>query len=274
MTDRFDPHDRLLDAAFAFLLPWRAITAPLSIGIDLVPREGPALLVGNHTLYGLLDTPVLYDELRRRRGVYPRALGDHLHFRVPLWRDVLQRCGAVDGTRENARALLDAGAHVLVFPGGGREVAKRKGERNKLVWQRRTGFARLAIEAGVPIVPFAALGAEDMLDVVADADDYLASPIGPLLKKIGRTDALLPLVRGVGNTPLPRPARLYFRFLPPVDPSAFPSTRDKGQAAWQLRERVRGLIEGALRELEDVQREDPLRFGRPRVVGERLARRT
>jgi hypothetical protein len=36
---------------------------------------------------------------------------------------------------------------VLVYPGGGREVAKRKGEKYQLLWKERVGFARLAIEA-------------------------------------------------------------------------------------------------------------------------------
>ena len=70
------------------------------------------------------------------------------------------RAGAVRGARANCRALLAAGEAVLVYPGGGREVAKRKGEENRLTWKRRTGFARMAIEHQYPVVPFASLGAD------------------------------------------------------------------------------------------------------------------
>jgi 1-acyl-sn-glycerol-3-phosphate acyltransferase len=52
------------------------------------------------------------------------------------------------------------GELVTVFPGGGREVNKRKNEQYKLVWKNRLGFARLAIQHGYPIVPFASVGAE------------------------------------------------------------------------------------------------------------------
>jgi 1-acyl-sn-glycerol-3-phosphate acyltransferase len=268
----FDSSHPFVDVAFGLLSPWRALTDPISFGIENVPREGPVLLVGNHTLLGVLDTPILFSELRRRRGVFPRSLGDHLHFRVPVWREILRRFGAVDGTPENARALLAAREPVLVFPGGGREVAKRHGERHRLIWQRRAGFARLAIETGVPIVSFAAIGAEDMLDVWFDADELLASPFGSLLRGFHRKDALFPLVRGIGPTPLPRPARLYFRFAQALDPRAFFSTDDPMGGAWALREAVRAQVEQDMARLLEIQARDPDRHGRPRILTERLAR--
>ena len=56
-----------------------------------------------------------------------RSLGGHLHFRVPLWRDLLARFGTVDGRPENCEALMRAGESIVVFPGGAREVFKHKG---------------------------------------------------------------------------------------------------------------------------------------------------
>jgi len=52
-------------------------------------------------------------------------------------------------------------ATVLVFPGGAPEVNKRRGEKYQLMWKERIGFARLAIQYSYPIVPFAAVGAEE-----------------------------------------------------------------------------------------------------------------
>ena len=75
----------------------------------------------------------------------------------------------VRGTRENVRVLMASGQHVLVFPGGAGEVFKGRGQKYQLLWKVRLGFARLAIEFGYPIVPFAAVGAEEMLEVVADS---------------------------------------------------------------------------------------------------------
>ena len=45
------------------------------------------------------------------------------------WRDFLAGFGAVDGTRENCAALMREGESILVYPGGAREVFKRKSEK-------------------------------------------------------------------------------------------------------------------------------------------------
>ena len=52
-------------------------------------------------------------------------------------------------------------ATVLVFPRRRPEVNKRRGEKYQLMWKERIGFARLAIQYSYPIVPFAAVGAEE-----------------------------------------------------------------------------------------------------------------
>jgi hypothetical protein len=45
--------------------------------------------------------------------------------------------------------LMRDGASILVFPGGAREAFERRGERYRLIWDGRTGFARLAIGTAV-----------------------------------------------------------------------------------------------------------------------------
>ncbi len=72
----------------------------------------------------------------------------------------------------------------MVFPGGGREVNKRKNERYKLVWKNRLGFARLAIQHAYPIVPFASVGAEHGIDIVLDTDSPLMAPTQFLADKL------------------------------------------------------------------------------------------
>src|SRR5512147_2315704 len=109
-------------AAKLLLEPWQLLTAPKFYGVEHVPVDRPFLLVGNHTLMGVLDAPLMVLGLHQRCGVLVRSLGDHLHFRIPLWGDLLTRFGTVDGTRENCERLMRAGEPVLVFPGGGREV--------------------------------------------------------------------------------------------------------------------------------------------------------
>jgi len=261
------PSPAAIQTALQLLRPWHWVTAPLSFGIENVPEKGRVLLVGNHTLFGVLDVPVMIYELATKRGVFPRALGDHLHFRVPLWRDLLATYGVVDGTRENCAALMRADEPVLVFPGGGREVAKRKGEKYQLIWKTRIGFARLAIRHRCPIVPFAAVGAEEAFDILLDGDEILTPPIRAMLERFEiRTDVMMPIVRGIGPTPLPRPERFYFYFGKPIDVARYEGRWRDDAACLDLRNRTAAEVRRGIRFLRGKQRRDPHRHLLPRLL--------
>src|SRR5574341_1375807 len=98
------PSDLELAAVKLLLEPWQWLTAPKFHGVEHVRTERPVLVVANHTLMGVLDVPLLVLGLYERRGVFLRGLGDRLHFRIPVWRDMLQRFGVVEGTRDNCHA--------------------------------------------------------------------------------------------------------------------------------------------------------------------------
>ena len=144
---------------------------PVFLNTQHIQADKPALFVGNHTLYGLTDGPLLWDYLCREHNIFLRALGDKVHFKIPGWREAMLINGAVEGSPENCRRLMQKGESILVYPGGSREVFKRKGEKYQLIWKQRTGFARMAIEHGYDIIPFAALGGDDCYDIVLDAND-------------------------------------------------------------------------------------------------------
>ncbi len=244
-------------AALRLMKPLRKMIKPKVYGIDNVPTER-ALLVGNHNLLGLVDAPLLAAELWER-GRMVRSLGDHAHFKVPGWREALTRMGVVEGTREITSELMRRGELVMVFPGGGREVNKRKNERYKLVWKNRLGFARLAIQHGYPIVPFASVGAEHGIDIVLDTDSPLLAPVVFLAEKLLGTPDAPPLVRGVGLTPLPRPERQYYWFGEPIETTEFTGQEADDNAARKVRERTASAIEEGI-ELMLAEREaDPNR---------------
>ena len=203
-----------------------------------------------------------------------RGLGDHNHFAVPVWRDLLTRLGVVRGTRENCGRLFAAGEAVLVFPGGGREVFKHKGEKYALVWKERVGFARLAIQYGVPIVPFASVGVEDMFEIVLDADDVLSSPIGHLLRALGITERpwfrhgeiLPPVARGTGPGGLPRIERQYFLFDAPIRTDRVRGRHDDPEVCFALRTQVRSAVELGIQRLREVREADPERYPVQRLL--------
>ena len=261
------PDSRLADTLRSALDVAHAVTRPVLRDVERVPTSGPFVLVGNHQLLGMQDLPTLVHELERRRGVRVRGMGDHFHFTIPGWRDLLASMGAVPGTRENCAALLAAGEPVLVFPGGAREVYKRRGQEYQLLWGQRTGFARMAIEAGCPIVPFAAVGAEDRFKVLLDTDARLAAPARALMRRVaGRDDVGTLLVRGAGRAGLPGLGRLYFHFGEPIPTDRWAGRAGDPDALAECRDLTRNAVEAGIAELLRLRAQDPHRSLIPRVA--------
>src|SRR5271157_4576456 len=243
-----------------WLAPARAWHRPSFIGVEDVDPSHPTMFVGNHTLYGVQDVPHILHELLRVHGIFPRALADRAHFALPVWRDLLTAFGCVNGTRENCTALMRAGQHLMVFPGGGREVFKRKNEAYRLIWKERIGFVQLAAAFGYRIVPFASLGADESLHIALDAGDIMSSPIGKLLQATGIADKYLrggeilpPLVRGLGLTWIPEPDRFFVSFGPPISTSNYRRRVKNVAAMHELRAKVASSIEAQLEFLQRMR---------------------
>ena len=185
-------------------------------GLEHLPKGG-ALLVGNHGLLGY-DTLVFFERILAMTGRALVGCADRWFFRVPLLRDVLVRVGGMYGCRDNAVRALERGSWVVAYPGGAREVLKRREDaKYKLQWHESRGFLHVAAAAGVPIVPFAAAGVDDTFDVIGTVRGS-----GSLL--MGHSKYDLPVVWGAG--PLPRAVPLWYRLGAPLDVRAL--ERDHG----------------------------------------------
>lgn len=255
------------------LAPLRALHSPRCEGIENVPKRGAFLLAGNHTIYGVLDVPLMVAEIHGQRGRFPRGMADHAHYAVPLWRDLLGRFGAVRGTRENCAELLEAGEGVLVYPGGGREVMKRKDEAYKLIWKERLGFVKLAVAHGAPIVPFGAIGVDDAYDIHIDGDSRLMAPARVIAGRLtGKREMVPPIATGIG--PLPRPERYYFGFGKPIRTKGA-GDPDDAELLRAIRDQVRNAIYTQIAELKGIRAADPDRYPPARVrkaIGHQLDR--
>jgi 1-acyl-sn-glycerol-3-phosphate acyltransferase len=244
-------------------------------GAENVDPQRPGLFVGNHALMGVLDSPLFVYELYRQTGVFPRSLGDHFHFPTPVWGKLVTRFGAVPGTRENCRRLMESGQHVLVFPGGAREVAKRRDEINKLVWKKRTGFVYMAIEQGFDIIPFASLGCDEAYDIVYDGDDFANGWLGKRLLGNDKVNSLMrggdlfmPLVKGIGPTLLPKAEPFHFSIGKPIPTAHLQGQENDPAVLWQLREQVSDAITGMLSSMDEARKAQPRPLWR-KVLGAR-----
>ncbi|WP_216847622.1 lysophospholipid acyltransferase family protein [Arthrobacter sp. SLBN-53] len=232
---------------------------PYVDGLDNLPRDGRFLLVGNHTQSGTEGLLIPY-AVRRELGTLVRPLTDRAFGRMPgPAADLLAACGATVGAPESARELMRHDQPILVFPGGGREIGKFKGEENTLNWRGRAGFARIAAEHDYPIVPAGLIGGDDVYRSFTTRDGAWGRFSATLSSHLaGKPDMAMPLVRGIGPTMIPRPQRMYLRFAEPID-----STRPAGVAAAEWAEtvktRTQESLEAVLAQLLQIRAADPYR---------------
>jgi 1-acyl-sn-glycerol-3-phosphate acyltransferase len=132
-------------------------------GRENIPREGGLVLASNHL--SSFDPWPLGMPLWPRRQLRFMAKSELYWFPLAL---VLDGAGAFPVRRgqadaeaiETAVRLAAAGEIVAMFPEGTR---RRKGLVKKFQPRPRTGAARIALEAGVPLVPAAVKGTDRLL---------------------------------------------------------------------------------------------------------------
>ncbi len=151
-------------------------------GLEKIPKHGGALLVANHAGAIPSDAPVIMHgiETELHRPVY--GLADHLFKSLPVVGTLWSRVGGVVAHPDNAyRLLRDKRALVLVFPEGTKGTGKHVSERYRLRRFGRGGFVEIAMQAGVPIIPIAVVGAEEAMPIIAKLNP-LAKVLRPPLR--------------------------------------------------------------------------------------------
>ena len=226
---------------------------PTFLGAENLNPQKPAMYVGNHTIYGVLDSPILIDYLFNEHKIAVVSLADHIHFHLPIWKEVVKRVGGVDGIQEYAKEAMRQGYSILVFPGGGREVIKRKGEAYQLIWKQRFGFLKLAQEFGYDIAPFVALGGDEVFDLGFDVNVLLKQKwFNALLsnKKIGSFLRQGEVIPSIPKHIIPKRIPFYFKFMPRLSIDQIETIEDM----IQFRDELQQHIYHALDELK-LQRE-------------------
>ncbi|HEY2771182.1 MAG TPA: lysophospholipid acyltransferase family protein [Solirubrobacteraceae bacterium] len=132
-------------------------------GLGNVPDSGPVLLVGNHSGGNMTpDTLVFTLAFSTYFGVERTfyQLAHNLVLSMPGLGQ-LRRFGTVAASPANAKKALESGAALLVYPGGDYEVHRPSWSRNRVDFNGRKGFIRLALEQNVPIVPVVSIGGQE-----------------------------------------------------------------------------------------------------------------
>jgi 1-acyl-sn-glycerol-3-phosphate acyltransferase len=249
--DRTDARDPALIAALLRPLRWfvRGYLGLRAHGLEHVPR-GPALFVANHN-GGMIgpDIPctlsVLWDTLGPEAPLYALA-HDFAMRQLPVFGRQIQRGGAVRATPDNALRILSAGGSVLVYPGGDLDAYRHSLRRDEIVILPRTGFARVAQAANVPMVPIVAHGAHRSAVILTEGK-RLASRLGmQRWARLDRFPIALALPWGIAPGPwlpyLPLPFPVTLRVLPPMWVA-------EGEHASEAAARVQAAMQAALDEM-------------------------
>ena len=228
---------------------WPRRYFPLEVdGLSRVPPS-PVMVVSNHSggtsipdVWGFLAA--WYRRFGSDRPIHP--LAHEMFFSTRMTGPYFARRGVLRATPELAVDALSRGHDVLVLPGGDTETWRPWRKRYHVDFHGRTGYARVAIQAGVPIVPVAHLGAHSTFLVLSDGR-WLAKRLH--LKRLVRSDVWpvhlsLPWGLGIGPLPhIPLPAHLRYRVGDPIEVRAGHHTEED---VYALDECVRGSIQHML----------------------------
>jgi 1-acyl-sn-glycerol-3-phosphate acyltransferase len=192
-------------------------------GLGNIPDQGPVLLVGNHSGGNMTpDTVVFTLAFNTYFGVERNfyQLAHNLVLSMPGLGS-LRKFGTVAASPENARKALESGAALLVYPGGDYEVHRPSWQRNRVDFDGRKGFLRLALAQNVPIVPVVAIGGQETA-LFLTRGERLAKLFA--LDRLFRLKVLpisigLPWGLNIGDMfgHIPLPAKITVETLPPID---------------------------------------------------------
>ncbi|XP_072007995.1 DGAT1/2-independent enzyme synthesizing storage lipids [Engystomops pustulosus] len=120
-------------------------------GLEKVPESGPALIVYYH---GALPIDYYYfvAKVILLKGRTCHSVGDHFLFKIPGFKPLLEVFSVIHGPQEECVKALKNGHLLAISPGGVRE-ALFSDESYIIMWGNRTGFAQVAIDAQVSIIP-------------------------------------------------------------------------------------------------------------------------
>lgn len=222
-------------------------------GLEQVP-DRPFLGVGTHNGSILMPDMLVWVSAYHTAGRQTPLLTlshDMLFSREHGLSRALAKLGGMRAQPEAALRALQSGYAVQVYPGGDYDSSKPFWQRHQVCFAGRVGYVRLALRAGVPIVPVVSIGAHETLFVLSDGT-RLSRLLG--LRERYRLAALplqlcLPWGLVLGTPPgyLPLPAQITIRVLPPIPLTGIaPSAADDDQQVARIDAEVRGRMQEAL----------------------------
>lgn len=226
-----------------------------------VPAQGPALLVGNHN-GGLqpMDSFLLLTSLVNTFGVEREAYGlaHDVAYDDDTLRKYLRKLGALRAGHDSAERVFERGELLLVYPGSDLDSFRPFRERHKICLGGRTGFIRLALRTGVPIIPVVSVGAHETFFILTRGD-RVAEKLR--FKKLLRSNAFpiavsLPWGLTSGYLPyIPLPSKIVIEFGSPIElQDCRPGSVEDDEVVWKCYREVEVQMQSILDRLASERR--------------------
>jgi 1-acyl-sn-glycerol-3-phosphate acyltransferase len=164
----------------------------------------------------------------------------------------MRKMGEVPASRENAARALDAGAAVLVYPGGDHEAFRPWTDRNRIDFDGRKGFIELALQKRVPVVPVVSHGGHSSTIILTRGER-----LGRLLATRRVRTRTFPIawqipwgVSPLGVPGIPLPAKITVRICPPMAWSHYgPGAAEDPAIVQRCFDEITGVMQETLAQL-------------------------
>jgi 1-acyl-sn-glycerol-3-phosphate acyltransferase len=222
--------------------------------------DPPALLIGIHS-----GAPFVWDawtvgvqwwrhfgERRVLHGTAHDAL-----MAAPIIGRYFRAMGVLPAAPDSISAALAAGHDVAVWPGGEVDSLRPWSQRDEAVLGGRTGFVKMAVRAGVPIVPVATVGGPDAMPVLTRGRNLAKAFQLDKLARIKVMPFAFELPWGIAPAMLPEiplPAKIRTAFQEPVKVARDPKKADDEDYVERKYEEVRKSIQSGMDELAQRRR--------------------
>jgi 1-acyl-sn-glycerol-3-phosphate acyltransferase len=235
-------------------------------GWERLPDE-PCLLIGVHSGGPLtMDAWTVIMGWWRQFGE-KRSLHGTAHdvlMNNPVLGRYFRRLGVISPSRDNIQAAFDKGDDVILWPGGEVDCYRSWADRDKAVLGGRKGFIRMAMRAGVPIVPVATVGGHDTLFVLSEGrglakalklKERMRSEVAPITLSwpFGLALHLTPFQH------VPLPSKIRTQILDPIYLDTDPARLDDQAYVEAMYDEIEARIQAGMDELAG-QRKFPI-FG-------------
>ena len=177
-------------------------------GMEHIPAQGRALLVGMHRGFMPFDGVMALHTIVKKTGRYPRFLTHPGLLKFPFLANFMTKLGGVVACQESADRVLESNELLGIFPEGIHGAFTLYRDAYKLQGFGRDAFVKLALRHRAPIVPFVTVGSAEIFPIFGKIKSrrwtrYAGWPFIPITPTF-------PLA------PVPLPSKWHTQFLPPI----------------------------------------------------------